>query len=232
MYIAIIDDENEFVEIISDIIQDLLKDQNYVIHTYEEAEVFIEASKKIHYDIMLLDYNLGDSTGYSVLDILKGITANPFIILITSNEDVEVMHRAFDYHIFGYVWKSHLYGQLKNLIPRLLLEYSNRHDIIKIKANKEHFQIRLEDIYGIYSEKHYIIYQLKDKFISTRDSFRNLSPYFINKGFIQIERNTLVNLYHVTSFSHDRVRMDDDKIFHLGSKYYKNLQKTFFKTKT
>lgn len=231
MYIAIIDDEYEFVEIIKDVMIDLLLNQNYVIQTYQDAQEFIIANKEVHYDVILLDCNLSNGTGYDILDILKGSNTKSIVILITSNENAEIMRKAFDYRIFGYVWKSHLYDQMEKLIPKVLLEYDNMHEMIKIKTSREYHQIKLEDIYGLYSEKHYIIYQLSDTYISSRDSFKSLMPYYLNKEFVQIERNTLINLYHVASFTHEWVKMDDDKLFHLGHKYYKNLQKAFINTK-
>ena len=96
--VLIIDDDTDTCKLLSRV---LLKVEFYASTAYTAVEGLQLFTQK-HFDIVLCDYNLGDSTGLDVLTKVKEINPETIVIIMTGylNSDIETALKengAFDY---------------------------------------------------------------------------------------------------------------------------------------
>ena len=119
------------------LIEDSQKTQQLVIHSLErEFEVFVAetASETLHYcraqnpDLILLDINLGNDSGYTILEQLKinNLIDETPVIFLTGEESIQNKVIAFNLGADDYVTKPFDPTELNLRIKARLKDHANR----------------------------------------------------------------------------------------------------------
>src|SRR5690554_2165805 len=99
--VLLVEDDTTF----SAIIENFLKKNGYQIDPYFSISNSISALKKNRYDLILLDYRLGDGNGLEVLDFIQAQGLLVPVIIMTGFSDVRTAVRAMRKGVYDYITK-------------------------------------------------------------------------------------------------------------------------------
>jgi len=165
----------------------------------------IEAIKAHRPDVVLLDVELQDMTGFDVLRSLES-REGPLAIMVTAHPEHAM--QAFDSNAVHYLTKPVDGGRLVSAIgrarKRLSLQRSESLDrsepslrqITGEKAQRLYF-IDVESIDYVESEANYVALHVGDERYLARNTMKHLAGALAPLGFVRIERSLLINLRRV-----------------------------------
>ncbi len=229
--IAIIDDDPVFLDYSSKIIKTYINCE-YLIDTFTDTISFLSAYLDKRYQLIFLDYDIVHSktTGYDLLDTLPKTDYKPIIIMVTSYAFVNVITKAFHYNIFRYILKQNFKMEIEETLSTAFHKLSQT-KYITVKDQKHTYNIKLSDVYCVYSESYYVIFQLLEESIRIRMSMKKIKEALLESHFIHAKSNTLINIYHIIKFDRKRVYLDNNTSCLLSRTGYKELSKAFFRYK-
>ncbi len=134
--ILIVEDD----ELAASLVQDFLQDCGFsvdVVHTITDGVSYIKHS---HYDILLLDLNLPDFSGFDLLKEIKNKFSLP-IIVISAYNDIPTKVKAFKFGASDYIVKPIDFEELEVRIWSLLGRHS------EIKTQETIFEINNQTIF-------------------------------------------------------------------------------------
>jgi two-component system LytT family response regulator len=216
MKILIVDDEQSARENIKSIIE---------LSGKEKAEVFeaasvkegIKAIEEVRPNIVLLDINLPDGTGFDLLHQIR--FTNFKLIFITAYEEFAL--KAFDFSAIDYIMKpvnpeklvqaiqraaemvetENLNLKLKALFTNLNTQ-SNIHKKLVLKTSDNIFIVDTKDIIRCESEESYTKFFLTDnKHIFVSKNLIEFDNMLQDFGFFRTHRSHLINLSYIDHFS-------------------------------
>lgn len=228
----IIDDEPAAREIIESLVKKYTNEVSVVasLANTTDALAYIERSVP---DIIFLDVELADGTGFDILDRYPGI--NSHIIFITAYEHYSL--KAIKHNAFDYILKPIDLQEFKITINKAV-------DIIKTKQHKDNRNIAdlfkdlkrrisvpgrngytyydIDDIIFLEAEGSYTKMQLTDNRSITISKGLVEFQGLIEAGFLRVHKSYLINLGHITEFRKDdgvHLVMSDNKHIPIGAKY-------------
>lgn len=213
MKAIIIDDMPQAVQVLKADIEDVAAEID-IIGTADSVVSGIKLLKSMQPDLLFLDIQLGDGTGFDILEILGDI---PFKIIFTTASD-EYALRAFRFAAVDYLLKPIDLDELKNAIERAknqLGTTSERLDVLKDTFRKPdelpsrmclHTQDKIEviDIQNIIrceaSDNYTIFYFVDGKKLMVTRTLKTFEKQLAKHRFFRSHQSHLVNLQQVASF--------------------------------
>lgn len=199
MKIAICDDSRVTLEYMSEKIRNVLLQQKYSasIETFDNSEVFMKCIGYEFYDVIFLDVDMPNFSGFDIAKKLQVCAIVSMIIFISNLE--ESVYESLQFRPFRFIRKSQfekeIYGVTEALIKALI--YSKEH--ITITASNQ--QIRLDPNKIIYVEC--IDKTLKvvsqSKVMEFRYRLGDMESLLKEYGFIRIHKGYLVNYRCIAS---------------------------------
>ena len=116
-----------------------LQQEGFTINTAKTVKEGIEKIKNNEYDLMLLDINLPDGTGYALYEEMKNIQEIPTIFLTALDEEKDIV-KGFDLGADDYITKPFHAGELLSRIKNVL-----RHNIKTAKKEIEE-KIKIKNV--------------------------------------------------------------------------------------
>ena len=117
---------------ISNTISYYLQLNGFTIQTTKTVEEGIEKIKNNSYELMLLDINLPDGTGYELYKRMRDIQKIPTIFLTALDEEKDIV-KGFDLGADDYITKPFHAGELLSRIKNVLRHNIKKEETIKIK---------------------------------------------------------------------------------------------------
>ncbi len=245
--ILIIDDEELGRKRIKDLLSKVLGVK--IIGESDSAAAAVKDIEKRLPDLVFLDIQLADATGFEVLQNIK-VTKTPLVIFVTAYDEFAL--KAFDYSAFDYLTKpfsdQRFYDSLQKAIDQVhlldrteydrkinrILKYlkntqnpDNNHDSkLPIRTgNKTSFISKNEIKYIIASGYYVEIYTITKTHV-LRFSLPEILTILNSQKFIRIHRSTIVNVDEIQEIVHSDygeidVKMGDNKMFRLSKSYKK-----------
>lgn len=209
----IIDDEIKAREVIKDILRKKCHDIT-VVDEAESIKTGIAAIEKYNPDLVLLDINLGNGTGFDILKKIKPI--NFKIIFITAYERYAV--DAFRYSAVDYILKPVIPRELVEAIEKvkkyiqtkednkynLLLEALKSGDSGKliIPTITGYEFVEISNIIRIEADSGYsIIYKTNNSKITIPRNLSEIEEQLSNKTFYRTHKSHLINLRYIESYN-------------------------------
>ena len=211
MKTVIIDDEKPAREYLNSLIKKYFNDQINVIGEADSVSAGIEILSKLEVDLVFLDINLFDGSGFNILEEIKQI--NFQVIFITAYNDYAI--RAFRVNALDYILKpiniddlrsaiqkakqNFNEGQNKTIIEALVnlqLEQKNRR--IAIHENDGIRFVNISQIVRCKSDNNYTEIYLADgeKIISSK-TLKDYCMMLEDQGFFRIHQSHLVRLSYI-----------------------------------
>jgi two-component system, LytTR family, response regulator len=170
-----------------------------VIAEADNGRKAIELIERSRPDLLLLDVELGDMTGFDVLRAVRG-PENPLAIMVTGHP-AHAAH-AFDAQAVDFVPKpierARLHAALDRVVDRIAVapRPRGRVRLVGERARRLHF-IDAEEIDYLEVDGNYVtIHVGSDRFL-TRHTLAELAGLLEPCGFLRIERALLINLGQV-----------------------------------
>src|SRR5690606_23672942 len=116
--VLLVEDDTTF----SAIIENFLKKNGYQVDPYFSISSSINALKKNTYDLVLLDYRLGDGNGLEVLDFIQGLAIVIPVIIMTGFSDVRTAVKAMRKGVYDYITKPVNQDELLMIIKEALTD--------------------------------------------------------------------------------------------------------------
>lgn len=231
------DDDHVFVDIIQAKIKDILvlKQRSYKIYDFFAGEALIKAFSQLEPDVIFLDIDMPDITGFEAAERLQKIKPSVNIVFITSHEDK--VFQSYEFHPFWFVRKSHLEDLiivLDKLISKIDAERAAEKQFTKLISENKTIEIDIKETIYIQAYKHYIIIKNLDgseKQIRCKisDAEQQLSAY----DFIRIQNSVIVNCRFITKVTSKNVVLQDKDEFNVSrdrSEYVKVAYQRFMRS--
>lgn len=239
--IVVIDDETRAREAIIDILK-LSKTALEVVGQADSVSTGYEVIKQKQPNLVLLDINLVDGTGF---DILRKFSSIDFkIIFITAYEEYAV--QAFKFSAVDYILKPIVAGELLNAINRAfkaivreetelklgaLLSNLDKVKKIVLKTAESIHLVSIRNIIRCESDVNYTNFFLEnnEKLMVSR-TLKEFSGLLEPNGFFRTHQSHLVNLEHVIRFDKfegGHLVMADESIVPVSSRKREELFKVF-----
>lgn len=109
--VFIIEDNNVFRMALKADIENTFTEKNIKIHLFETGEACKEQFKKVQPEVVILDYNLNSKipnaiNGIKVLGWIKKSNPETSVIMLTSEDDIDIALKSFHHGASDYVVKS------------------------------------------------------------------------------------------------------------------------------
>ena len=226
----IIDDEEDARFMLATNLSKNFKDTIEVVGEADGVKSGIELLQHHSPDIVFLDIQMKDGTGFDLLEQIPNKTFE--VIFITAFDQFAI--KAFQFSALGYLMKPIKSKDLANTVQmamdhieklqinsdkRLKVLVENYGDDKKIKKivipnNKGFFVFSIEDIIRLEGERNYTNFIIKDhpKVLSSK-TMKEYELILSEFGFFRIHQSTLINLRHVIAYTKGEggsVKMSDD----------------------
>lgn len=128
--ILIVDDDKVFCELKTHI----LEKEGFIVQSIHQGKEVFNTLKEQIWDLVLLDFNLGDTDGITVLGKIKNQYPELAVIMITAHATVENAVRAIKLGAYDYISKDE---DAEEIIIKIIHALEKRADQLKIKALSE-----------------------------------------------------------------------------------------------
>lgn len=190
---------------------------NSVAYDLEDALNFLN---EVLFDLVLLDINLGEGpNGFEVAKKLNEMNI-PFIYL-TSYSSKEILTEALALKPDGYIVKPVVMANLKTTLELVISRIQK--NIFELRTGKTVQRFQFDEIIYILTVGNYIdIYTTKKKY-TFKKSLKSILGS-LNEDFIQVNRNTTININHITKFDSE-VTLKNGKKFSVSRLYKEKIIK-------
>ncbi|MDD5571360.1 MAG: response regulator [Bacteroidales bacterium] len=104
--------------------------KNIKVHTYTNGKELLN-NLNLNPDIIIVDLNLPDIQGYELIKMIKDYNSGIYIVVVSSQKDIEMIAKTQELGIFSYLVKNEgCLKHLKNVIQDILI-------LIDYKENKQ-----------------------------------------------------------------------------------------------
>lgn len=231
--IAICDDEALFAEKIKKIIieynaQHEIQCNIDLYSTYAEINGFKKISDK--YDIVFLDLDLENDSGFNVAKSINENGVGTYIIFITAFNSYAI--EGYKYEALRYIIKSSilLKEQLNESLDTAYGKLNKRQLKKIIKFNERILSFAPKDLYYIESSKHILKYHFNNEIYTLRNVLDNVEKEY-GDGFLRIHQSYLVNMEHIYAIDNLLVQMDNNVILNIAKSRYKVVREKYLQYK-
>lgn len=214
MRIALCDDSKEMLLHMNSTLNDIFKKYSlyvpdYQIHNYTSGRLLIEDNRKERFDVVFLDIDMPNVTGFDVARDIRFESLKSYIIFITAYS--ELVYDCFDFQPFDFIRKNDsLSTEFDRVVHKLLL-HTNQNKTIVLEDNfAREYVVPIRNIIYIESDKHYLNFYVNGKqepFIK-RATIKEFAQRFEKFDFVQIHKSYIVNLRFI-----DAIQKNDVNIF-------------------
>lgn len=111
--IAVLDDDLDF----RNYMEDVLKDEGgYTVRTFAHPDDLMHGAEQQLPDIVLLDMNMGEFKGETVLEQLQARWPGICVVIVTGYPSFEDMRATFKRNVFDYITKPFSLAQLRQVL--------------------------------------------------------------------------------------------------------------------
>lgn len=215
MLVAICDDDNIFLDRIKEKVKNTVERYDCLeTQSFSSAGSLIDFSKKNMPDIIILDIDMPDKSGFDVTEEMQMRNKDIAVIYVTNH--IEYAYQAYEYQPYWFIYKNDL-DKLDRVLSKLIEKIQFKKDnneIVNLKFDKI-INIDVWDVLYLESYKNDVIVHCKDsefRFRATiKDVYRQLSENF----FINIHRGYIVNCRYIYAFKNKYVKLTNGEILNV-----------------
>lgn len=227
--IAVVDDERNIAEMISERIIHYAAETNEKIETiiHTEGRAFLDDYHTLDIQALFLDLDMPNKSGFDISKLLRENNIELPIVYVTNRDDL--MQKAFQYKVLGFVRKNHLEEELPYAVQCVLHEIEANTKTITVTSAQKKYKLKIFDIIYIESSNHDIQIYLNNqsKPIRTRGT---LNTYIKNAGFrkfIQISSGCIVNYEYIFSIEKDYIILQNQDVLYISRRKMKSVKEQF-----
>ncbi|MGF7138348.1 LytR/AlgR family response regulator transcription factor [Roseimarinus sediminis] len=216
----IIDDEPIAIRVIQSYLEKL--DDFKVLGAFTNA---LDALKVLHaqaVDLLFLDIQM---PGINGMEFFRSMQHRPKVIFTTAFRNYAA--DAFDLDALDYLLKPIPFDRFLKAVNKFLEQQpvqslngyrEENQDFIVVKSNKKNHKVMIEDIRYVESLDDYVKIHLRHKSLVCYLRLAALGEQINDPALIRVHRSYIVNLKHVSVFTHYELELEGTKI-PVGRKY-------------
>lgn len=211
--VLIVDDETRTRELIAKMIDSFAYDIT-AIPEGSNVQTAIEAIEKHHPDIVFLDIQMPDGTGF---DVIRSIEDKSFeVIFITAHEEFAI--KAIKFSALDYLLKPVDTLELKSALDRALESISEKKENSQFEALQKNINpsekrrlvlktqesvhvVELDDIIRCEADRNYTSFYLKDnRKILVSKTLKDYETLLASHNFLRVQQSHLINISYVDRY--------------------------------
>ena len=159
----------------------------------DNAASALEAVKENHFDLVLLDINMPETSGLELGYELRYHQEGLSIIFQTAYDEHAL--KAFDIGAVGYLVKPFSMEQLEQSIERVEVENKSSNDIrLMSKTGESYYLLKPEEIYYVKADLSEVMLRSSKGFSYYAQKISDLEKRLLAHDFIRIHRSYLINI--------------------------------------
>ena len=183
---------------------------------YDHYENFMESLRNKECDkadIYFLDIEFGED----VAKIITRMNRNAGIVYITNYEEYAI--KAFVCRPLGFIRKKHDAEDIKVTMDKIISYMNDKNVLYTFKNNRNTLVLNLSTVLYIEMSNHDMNIYMTDDCRVVRDKISRVEKELAAKGFVKINRSSLVNMEHIVNIKDDEVIIDNGtKLYITGNK--------------
>ncbi|MBP8712271.1 MAG: response regulator transcription factor, partial [Lachnospira sp.] len=187
---------------------------------YDHYENFMESLRNKECDkadIYFLDIEFGEVYGMDVAKIITRMNRNAGIVYITNYEEYAI--KAFVCRPLGFIRKKHDAEDIKVTMDKIISYMNDKNVLYTFKNNRNTLVLNLSTVLYIEMSNHDMNIYMTDDCRVVRDKISRVEKELAAKGFVKINRSSLVNMEHIVNIKDDEVIIDNGtKLYITGNK--------------
>lgn len=226
MRIAVCDDERMYANLICKSVEAAVNEMGFKseIEVFRSSVLLLNSHKKSPYDILFLDIDMPNMSGFELAKEVRDASIRAFIIFVTAK--TELVYSSFDYQPFGFVCKND--GSIKNDIMKVIKRlnpFYKQSRLVTINDNYISVDISINSIVYIQSDKHYVLYFTSDKRkdvpIKERNTIAVCEKLYADYDFLKPHSRYLINMIHIQNFDvlQNTIIMDNGDMIPISKKF-------------
>lgn len=163
----------------------------------ENVASALEIMKKEAIDLLFLDIEMPEATGF---DLLEQCPVIPEVIITSSKE--QYAFNAFQYQVADYLKKPIMYPRFRQAVEKVLMKSrpepsKQEKDSVFIKVDGRLIQLKYDEILYIENVGDYVRFHTdKDKYV-VYNTLKSLAEKLPEGKFLKVHRSYIVNLSHI-----------------------------------
>lgn len=224
MFAALCDDDKYITEKLKNLLLTYAKENRIIIEIDEFQSGERLLNSEIDYDIIVLDYQLGNTDGLTVAKELRKRNVLSCIIFLTSYP--HFMIDAFEVNTFRFLLKpidkSKFFKAIDDYVKIIDANYP-----ITVIQNKELKKINSNEICFIEADGKYSNIHLNTKVMHCSKTLSGVTKLLPAYCFVKTHRSYVVNLHYVKSYSSDTVYLSNGEAAYLSKNYQKSFRTSY-----
>lgn len=211
--IAIVEDEDTFVEQIEEYLEKYSKEKKFEYHTtrFKNGAEFVLEYKPI-FDIVFMDVDMPKMNGFEASKKLREIDKDVTLIFITLLAKYAI--RGYEFNAFDYILKPVVYGSLKIKLDKIIAEREkSSKKFITIPVNSGLLRIDVHSLNYVEIDVHKIIYHTSEGDYEAYGTMKSVEKILPSDLFCKCSRSYLVNLRSVSKIENDYIVVGKDKLW-------------------
>lgn len=202
--IAICDDNYNMLVRIQDILKNELEKYNEKanIKIFTNGEILLKAHETIIFDILFLDIEMPDISGFEIAKKLRDSFSNSYLIFITTHS--ELVYSSLDFQPFNFIRKNDiipLEDKICEILCKLLFHTKQNKKVLieDVEEFGSKHSVYVRDILYIESIGHYCRFYLRNRQVplKQRCTIQECEKYYSVYNFIRVHRSYVINLKYL-----------------------------------
>lgn len=202
MKIALVDDEKEFLNEMSELIDEFGVQHRCHIDTvpFQSAEAFLEAFEGGGFSAVFMDIYMDGMDGVAAAVKMRDLERDTALVFLTSTK--EFMPEAFSLHAFEYVTKPFLPQRIFKVLSDLLERLPTPRKYIEVADGRKNVRIFLDEIISAVTDAHYLdISLITGEKLHCRMTMAEFAGLTENAPcFLTVNKGISVNVEYIVGF--------------------------------
>ena len=228
MKVAIVDDELEMRQIMTDYVNRFGKEAGIELETvtFESGEKFLRDYKMI-YDIIIFDIDMPGINGIDTARKLRETDTNVTIIFVTNIAQYAI--NGYEVDAVDYILKPVSYYDFSMKFHRTVAKAAQKKEhIIKVETAEGTRKLRLPALVYVEVLSHYLYFHTTKRDYRSRGNISDVEKELEKYNFVRIHRSYIVNLKYVNKVLSKEVTVGD-KVLPVSRNYKENLKEEYLK---
>lgn len=227
MKIAIVDDENLWIEKTINILYKYFDKKEIIINQYKDGNSFLNEKKE--YEIVFLDIEMPGKDGFETAERYSEIFPESIIIILTSHN--EMCNRGYMVNAFRYLEKKELDLQIEEALSSASKKLVRNRKININITNLGPVDLFLKDIIFIETDgRKLLVHTTKERFFCN-ETMEQLDEKLNKYGFFRCHKSYIVNLDMVDKFDKTFVFMKNKEKAMVSTRKYLEFKRKYIEYK-
>lgn len=226
--IAVVDDDEFMLSKIGSLIRKAALDEKIIIESYQNSIDFFQNIETLIFDVVFLDIDMPEISGFEIADILNSVKPDTTIIFVSNME--HLVFQSFEFNPFRFVRKSCLENDIFAAVKSYLKEITKMQDTLFFKTIESEIMIPTFEIVYFESMGHDIfILTTNNKYKLKREhdkeiSMKSLSEQLKSKGFIRVHKSFPVNYKHIYVINRNEIILKNNMQISINPHKYNEIK--------